>query len=63
MPIPGYDPEDIDEMLESRLGDDEIESKLTESELERYRAGDENLMDLLDEEEIERVRERGEGSD
>ncbi|UHQ98990.1 hypothetical protein HYG81_24890 (plasmid) [Natrinema zhouii] len=62
MPIPGYDPEDIDEMLESRLGDDEIESKLTKSELGRYRAGDAILMDLLDEEEIERVRERGDGS-
>lgn len=62
MPIPGYDPEDIDEMLESRLSDNEIESKLTESELERYRAGDENLIDLLDEKEIERVHERGDNS-
>ncbi|SDJ50525.1 hypothetical protein [Natronorubrum texcoconense] len=55
MPIPGYDPEDIDEQLESRLDDGEIERKLTDSELEAYRDGDANLIDFLDEEEIEGI--------
>ncbi|QRV14063.1 hypothetical protein [Haloterrigena salifodinae] len=62
MPIPGYDPEDIDEQLEARLDDGEIERKLSDSELEAYRGGDANLIDFLDEAEIERVLERGDGS-
>ncbi|WP_162989716.1 hypothetical protein [Natronorubrum halophilum] len=55
MPIPGYDPEDIDEQLESRLDDGEIERKLTDSELKAYRDGDANLIDFLDGDEIERI--------
>ena len=58
MPIPGYDPEDIDEQLEARLDDGEIERKLTDSELEAYRDGDANLIDFLDEAEIEGILER-----
>ncbi|WP_137288490.1 hypothetical protein [Natronorubrum halophilum] len=59
MVIPGYDPDDLDEALESRLSTDELEEYLTDSELERYRAGDENLVDLLDEDEIKRTLDRG----
>ncbi|WP_436344805.1 hypothetical protein [Natronorubrum sp. FCH18a] len=62
MPVPGYDPEDLDDVLESRLSDDELEDRLTESELENYRAGDESLVDLLDEDEIERTLDRGDDS-
>lgn len=58
MPVPGYDPEDIDEQLEARLNDEEIEDRLTDSELESYRNGDANLIDFLDEDEIEQVLDR-----
>ncbi|WP_440764100.1 hypothetical protein [Natronorubrum sp. DTA7] len=58
MPIPGYDPEDIDEQLESRLDDEEIEDRLSDSELEAYRNGDANLMDFLDEDEIGGILDR-----
>ena len=58
MPIPGYDPEDIDEQLESRLDDEELENRLTDSELESYRDGDANLIDFLDGDEIEGILDR-----
>ncbi|WP_440770268.1 hypothetical protein [Natronorubrum sp. DTA28] len=59
MVIPGYDPDDLDDALESHLSAGELEDRLTESELERYRAGDESLVDLLGEDEIERMLDRG----
>lgn len=55
MPISGYDPEDIDDMLESRLTDDEKAELLTDAEWEAYRRGDESLVDLLSSGEIKRV--------
>ena len=58
MPVPGYDPEDIDDTLESLLEDDEIEQHLSEAELEAYRDGDEDLIDLLEGDEIERILDR-----
>ncbi|WP_293032301.1 hypothetical protein [Natronococcus sp.] len=58
MPVPGYDPEDVDDTLESLLEDDEIEQHLSEAELEAYRNGEETLVDLLDGEEINRILER-----
>ena len=57
MSVPGYDPIDVDHMLESRLSEDEIADHLTESELASYRNGGEALVDLLDPEEIEAVLE------
>ena len=62
MPVPGYDPDDIDDVLESRLGTEQIENQLTDAELERYRAGDETLADLLDDEMIERTIDRGDAA-
>lgn len=58
MPVPGYDPEDVDDTLESLLEGDEIERHLSEAELEAYRAGEEDLVDLLDGEEIRRILDR-----
>ncbi len=61
VPVPGYDPEDIDDTLESLLEDDEIEQYLSETELEAYRNGDEDLIDLLEGDEIHRILERKDG--
>ncbi len=59
MVIPGYDPEDLDDMLESRMDAHEIETFLTAEEWEAYRSGDETLVDLLDDEELhELVRKK-----
>lgn len=55
MPVPGYDPIDIDHMLESRLGDADIEAHLDTDDLERYRAGEATLFDLLEDDQIQDV--------
>lgn len=52
MPVPGYDPEDVDDALETNLSDEQLEEYLSESERESYRAGDADLIDLLSEDEI-----------
>jgi len=52
MPVPGYDPDDVDEMLESKLTDSEIRERLSEGEWQSYQSGDGNLADLLDDDEI-----------
>ncbi|MDG5820319.1 hypothetical protein [Natronococcus sp. A-GB7] len=62
MPVPGYDPEDIDDALESLLEDDEIEDYLDEEQLEAYRNGGEDLVDLLEGDEVRRILDRKEGS-
>ncbi|TYL37743.1 hypothetical protein CV102_15505 [Natronococcus pandeyae] len=62
MPVPGYDPEDIDDTLESLLEDDEIEQHLSDSELEAYRNGEVDLVDLLDGDEIRHILERKDAS-
>ena len=53
MPVPGYDPDDVDEMLESRLGESELRDRLSEDEWQSYQDGDDALVDLLEDEEIE----------
>ncbi|WP_049888660.1 hypothetical protein [Natronococcus occultus] len=58
MPVPGYDPEDVDDTLEALLEDEEIETYLSDSELASYRAGEESLVDLLEGEEIHGILER-----
>lgn len=55
MPVPGYDPEDIDDALESNLGEGELEEYLSDDELRSYRRGEADLVDLLDESAIERA--------
>lgn len=52
MPVPGYDPEDVDDMLESKLEESEIQERLSESEWQSYQDGDGNLSELLDDDEI-----------
>ncbi|MFC7155094.1 hypothetical protein ACFQPA_06445 [Halomarina halobia] len=48
MPVPGYDPEDLDRLLLDRLGDREPADVLDEAALRRYEAGA-DLVDVLDE--------------
>jgi hypothetical protein len=62
MPVPGYDPEDVDGALKSLLQEDEIEQRLSESDLRAYRDGNEDLIDLLDGDEIRRILERKDAS-
>ena len=51
MSIPGYDPADLDRIILSRLGEDDLGTVLSPEQLRRYEAGDE-LVDVLSEEEI-----------
>ena len=55
MPVPGYDPEDVDDALESRLGEEDIRERLTDEEWESYQHEEASLIDLLDESEINRM--------
>ncbi|NHN46656.1 hypothetical protein G9464_03475 [Halostella sp. JP-L12] len=55
MPVPGYDPEDVDDALEANLGEGELAELLTDEELRSYRREEVTLVDLLDESEIERA--------
>lgn len=62
MPVPGYDPEDLDDALESRLDEDEIRAALDDAALAAYREGEADLVDLLDDAEIERLLDDGDDS-
>ncbi|SFB67721.1 hypothetical protein SAMN05444422_10171 [Halobiforma haloterrestris] len=55
MPVPGYDPEDIEDALETSLGETHLEEYLSESERETYRQGDAELVDLLEADEIREI--------
>lgn len=57
MVIPGYDPRDLDDMLESHVDTAEVEALLTDSELKSYRNGTEALIDLLDSEDLHALAE------
>ena len=58
MPVPGYDPEDIDDTLENLLTRQQKRAYLTDEQWETYREGDASLVDLLDAEEIKNLMER-----
>lgn len=61
MPVPGYDPDDLDNELAERLTEDEIRERLSDEEFRRYENG-ESLVELLDSGEIEAlVQERNAG--
>lgn len=61
MPVPGYDPDDLDEFLAERLSGRDVEQYLSDEELQRYEEG-ESLVDLLDDEDIRRLTEERDGS-
>ena len=50
MPVPGYDPDDLDAELEEKLSEAEIRERLSHEEYERYEDG-ESLVELLDEDD------------
>ncbi|MFC4541301.1 hypothetical protein ACFO5R_05110 [Halosolutus amylolyticus] len=58
MPIPGYDPDDLDDALEAAVDDEDLEDALTDEQWEAYRRDDAALVDVLDEAEIERLLDR-----
>jgi hypothetical protein len=60
MPVPGYDPSDVDDMLESHLTDQQLADMLSDAEREAYASGEVGLVDLLSDAEIERIVERRE---
>jgi hypothetical protein len=55
MPVPGYDPDDVDEMLESKLSEAKIRDQLSESEWQSYQDSEEPLVDLLGDDEIDGI--------
>jgi hypothetical protein len=57
MPVPGYDPADIDSTLESLLDADDVAEILSEEEWQSYEDGDANLVELLESGEINRIFE------
>ncbi|MFC4550569.1 MULTISPECIES: hypothetical protein [Halorussus] len=60
MPVSGYDPDDLDEMLAERMGNRDPSNWLTDEELREYEEGA-SLLDLLDETDIHELLERNDG--
>jgi hypothetical protein len=54
MTLPGYDPADLDDELESRLSEEELHRYLDADERARYEAG-ESIVDLLSAAEISEI--------
>lgn len=55
MPVPGYDPDDLDEELSERTTEEDLDRLLTEEERRAYENGEESLFDLLSEEDVEAI--------
>lgn len=47
MPVPGYNPEDMDNALETKLEESDVRSYLTDDEWQSYQNENEELIDLL----------------
>ncbi len=56
MAIPGYDLDDLDDDLQARIDEQDVEEYLTDEELTRLGEG-ESLLDLLDEDDLDRLIE------
>jgi hypothetical protein len=55
MPIPGYDPDDVENLLESKLTETNVRSHLADDEWQAYQNGEASLIDLLDEGDIDQL--------
>jgi hypothetical protein len=55
MPVPGYDPEDVENMLESQLDEDSAREAMSEEDWESYQNDEERLVDVLEDDEIKRI--------
>jgi hypothetical protein len=60
MPISGYDPDDVEQLIETTLTEkfdrEELSTRLSDDEFERVDSG-ERLVDALDEERIDALLE------
>lgn len=54
MPVPGYDPEDLDAELEGLLSEEKIRARLSDEEYHQYENG-ESLVELLDSDELDEL--------
>ncbi|MFB6121817.1 MAG: hypothetical protein ABEJ68_11970 [Halobacteriaceae archaeon] len=55
MPVPGYDPADVEDALRSKLDETDTQEVLTDEERAAYRNDDASLVDLLDDDQIARI--------
>ncbi|WP_302082607.1 hypothetical protein [Salinibaculum rarum] len=55
MPVPGYDPDDVDNLLETKLEETDVQSHLSDDEWQSYQDDSTSLVDLLDEEQIDQL--------
>ena len=60
MPVPGYDPEDLDDRLAELTTEADLERLLTDEERRAYENGEEGLFDLLSEDDLEEILARSE---
>jgi hypothetical protein len=51
MPVPGYDPDDLDAELEGLLSESEIQEHLSDEEFRQYKNGG-SLINLLGEDDV-----------
>lgn len=55
MPVPGYDPDDVDALLETKLSETDVRERLSDDEWQSYQDDDTSLVELLDENEIDQL--------
>jgi hypothetical protein len=55
MPISGYDPDDLDGLLEQLLDEGDLRAHLTDDQWTAYEDGEEELTDILDDDDVERL--------
>lgn len=60
MPVPGYDPDDLDQLLADRMEGRDPSNWLNDEERREYEAGG-SLVDLLDEADIHELLGKDEG--
>jgi hypothetical protein len=57
MPVPGYDPDDVDDLLETKLEATDVQQHLSNDEWQSYQNDDASLVELLDDEKIDQLLE------
>jgi hypothetical protein len=62
MPVPGYDPDDLDRKLGDLVTPEDLDRLLSTDERRRYDRGT-GLVELLDAEEIKRLIDRENGQE
>lgn len=62
MPISGYDPDDLDGLLERLLDESDLREHFSEEQWNAYKDGDLKLNDMLEDDEIERMLSSTDGT-